>query len=108
MTKSAQIMELYAQGLSTREIADKVGCLDSYVRVVARQRKGGSYSESDRKYVSNYIATGDKDLANKVRRSAYAKARDSGASIDAAKNVAGCAYRKVLRLTSKGQVEHVS
>jgi len=50
MTKSEQIMQLYVQGLSTREIAEKVGCHPSYVRIVARQRKGSGVSENDRRY----------------------------------------------------------
>lgn len=53
MTKSAQILALYAQGKSTREIADHVGTNIAYVRVVARQRKGGGESETDRRYRSS-------------------------------------------------------
>jgi hypothetical protein len=50
-TKSAKIMRLYAHGIFTdQEIADAVGCSKVYVRVVARQRKGGSESEYDRRY----------------------------------------------------------
>ncbi len=47
MTKAQRILELYSSGMSDKEIADKVGCHPSYVRVVARQRKGRSMSEHD-------------------------------------------------------------
>lgn len=49
-TKAENIMRLYAKGLSTTEIAEIVGCLPEYVRVVARQRKGWGLSENDRRY----------------------------------------------------------
>lgn len=51
-TKAAKIMALYKKGLSTTEIAAKVGCRPEYVRVVARQRKGTGKSQIDRKYAS--------------------------------------------------------
>ena len=50
MTKSEQILALYDGKRTTREIADIVGCGVPYVRVVARQRKGGSMSKHDKKY----------------------------------------------------------
>ena len=54
-TKSEKILELYAQGLSTRAIAEIVGTSDSYVRVVARQRKGRSKSENDERYLESSL-----------------------------------------------------
>ena len=50
MTKSSQIMALYDGVRTDREIANLVGCVLSYVRVVARQRKGSSMSEHDKRY----------------------------------------------------------
>jgi uncharacterized protein YjcR len=50
MSKAARIRELYAQGFSVREIADKVGCSPEYVRIAARQRAGGSHSEGDKRW----------------------------------------------------------
>lgn len=50
-SKAARIRALYAQGVSTREIADQVDCRPEYVRVVARQRVlPGSVSVSDLAY----------------------------------------------------------
>ncbi len=47
VTKAQRILELHGAGMSDKEIAAKVGCHPSYVRVVARQRKGRSMSEYD-------------------------------------------------------------
>lgn len=49
VTKAQHIRTLYATGMSTRDIADIVGCSDSYVRVAARQRVSG-LSKADRQY----------------------------------------------------------
>ena len=49
-TKSQKIMALYDGTLTTREIAWTVGCDPAYVRVVARQRKGGAESAIDLRY----------------------------------------------------------
>ena len=49
MNKAAKIRELYATGMAVNAIAAEVGCRPEYVRVVARQRKGGS-SIHDRRY----------------------------------------------------------
>ena len=52
MTKADRIRELEKMGCTTREIADVVGCLPSYVRVVTRQRNGtGGYSKHDINYL---------------------------------------------------------
>lgn len=47
MSKAQRIRELLAQGLSTREVAEQVGCDPAYVRVAGRQRgaKGTSAIE---------------------------------------------------------------
>lgn len=50
MTLAAKIMKLYDGKRTTREIADTLGCRIEYVRVVARQRKGGTRSEIDRRW----------------------------------------------------------
>lgn len=50
MSKAQKIRELYAKGLTTAQIAKRVGCLDSYVRVCARQRVDGKPSEHDRNF----------------------------------------------------------
>ena len=50
-TKSQQIRALYDGVRTTRDIANLVGCRPSYVRVVARQRKGG-VSEIDKRYTA--------------------------------------------------------
>lgn len=68
MTKADRIRALYAAGKSTREIADIIGCKTSYVRVVARQRRGG-LSEHDIKYLPR---------KNEIRRAAYHAARKRG------------------------------
>lgn len=52
-TKAAEIMLLYAKGLSTKQIGELVGCRPEYVRVVARQRKGRGVSESDKRYLAS-------------------------------------------------------
>jgi hypothetical protein len=80
MTRSQQILTLYDGTRTTREIADIVGCRIEYVRVVARQRAGRSYSEIDERYKasSRGRATLDKATAranarNKLKRRAYYK-----------------------------------
>ena len=50
MTKAARIRELLATGLSTREVAEQVGCDPAYVRVAGRQRRDGKTSHIDRAY----------------------------------------------------------
>jgi hypothetical protein len=115
MTKSAQIMELYAQGLSTREIADKVGCLIEYVRVVARQRRGGPSSPADIRYRSSTLGqvtslrnnardltlmrTGDKAAASKAGKAVYSAMRDSGASVVEANKARQRIKNSILRNT---------
>lgn len=53
MTKAQRILKLYNGKRTTREIAEIVGCNQAYVRVVARQRRGGSYSEIDLRYLQS-------------------------------------------------------
>lgn len=51
--KARRIRELAAEGLGTRQIADKVGCLTAYVRAT-RQRNGGSSPADDRYAMKTY------------------------------------------------------
>jgi hypothetical protein len=112
-TKSARIMKLYAAGKTTREIADIVGCRQEYVRVVARQRKGGGMSEIDRRYEASpkgaiqnnkrrqrartwYHAV-PKDERSKVMRGAYAAARRKGKSVRESHHAALDAARSLGR-----------
>jgi hypothetical protein len=57
VTKSERIMRLWAKlkdsPKKTTVIAEKVGCDPAYVRVVARQRKGSTRSEIDRRWLDN-------------------------------------------------------
>ena len=50
-SKAARIRALYAQGKSTGEISEIVGCRIEYVRVAARQRVEVGPSEIDRRYL---------------------------------------------------------
>lgn len=66
VTKTERILALYSTGkYTTREVADTVGCLPAYVRVVARQRKGAGYSDNDARYLMRRY--GGKSLAEAVR-----------------------------------------
>lgn len=67
MTKAAQILELYAQGLPTTAIAEIVGTSDSYVRVVARQRRG-TVSENDRRYQQSELGRLTRQRRHKERK----------------------------------------
>lgn len=69
-TKSAEILDLYAQGFSIKEIALRVGCRPEYVRVVARQRRGSGMSDIDRRYVYS-------DLGQMARRRYVEKRREN-------------------------------
>lgn len=55
MTKSEHIIALYDGVRRTGEIADIVGCSAAYVRVVARQRKGGGRSPIDIRYRKKHL-----------------------------------------------------
>lgn len=66
MTKAQQILELYDGTRTTNEIAGIVGCRPDYVRVVARQRKGGGQSDIDRRYLQT--PAGRKAHLDGVRR----------------------------------------
>lgn len=97
-TKAAEIMRLYNHRIFTiQEIAEAVGCKPEYVRVVARQRKGSSQSEIDRRYLatdrgmrSRAEARARKnaayhslprDVRRDAFRTAYHSARTGGASV---------------------------
>ena len=55
MTKAEQILKLYDGKRTTREIAVLVCTSDSYVRTVARQRKGAGTSQNDRRYLQSSL-----------------------------------------------------
>ena len=99
MTKSDRIKALYAQGKSTREIADIVGCHDSYVRVCARQRVPGGHNP-DKDYKRRMLDLGKQvvDLAEyrRLRRRAYREARNKGLSPAEANGFAGAKYQQAL------------
>jgi len=112
LSKSARIMALDDGQRTPQQIAALVGCLDSYVRVVLRQRKGGGTSEIDRRYRQSELGKATSKRQNdtrrgphrayyraaynafpaeqrrKVSRDAYGKARAGGASIREAARVA--------------------
>ena len=128
MSKSALIMSLYDGKRTTRQIADIVGCAPEYVRVVARQRKGGSYSETDRRYLASkrgqaarkrqndlykparlawqraLYATADKDRRSLVWRKTYKAALDKGKSRREARSAAELAAWRVVRQTGNREV----
>lgn len=54
VSKAARIRELLAEGKSTREIADLLGCDPAYVRVAGRQRQKGVSSADERYYNKLY------------------------------------------------------
>lgn len=128
MTKSQQIMALYDGKRTTREIADLVGCKPEYVRVVARQRKGGGLSEIDHRYretergraaigrsnlkrrpqlvaslhAHNKVvrATGSRDAARQAARTARDAARLQGKNPYEAYDIYRRVYWRIMRQTS--------
>jgi hypothetical protein len=98
MSKAAQILALYDGKRSCRAIGDIVGCSDSYVRVVARQRKGG-VSDIDQKYRAKVIAKGDRAKARAAARAVYRAARRAGLDWRKARNKSGTAYMHKMRAT---------
>jgi hypothetical protein len=124
MTKADRIRALYAEGLSTSEIAEEVECLPEYVRVVARQRKNSGTSEIDRRYLRSTLgqatvrkrwesggkaahkayyatvyASGDLAAANEAAQAARKEARANGAHpLDV--NRAACAARSRVLLAT--------
>jgi hypothetical protein len=99
-TKSEWILALYKDGLSTKEIAEIVGCLPSYVRVVARQRKGTSASEIDRRYLTSSLGRSTRqkiDAKCRPYKLAYARVAEQTGNKDAANAAARAAVRAALR-----------
>jgi hypothetical protein len=47
MNKSERILELDQRGLTTRQIAEEVGCDPAYVRVVRQRQKAGGDTEAN-------------------------------------------------------------
>jgi hypothetical protein len=66
VTKAERILELYDGKRTTGEIARIVGTTDSYVRVVARQRKSGQSAIDARHYIKKFGGPTLKD-ANRIR-----------------------------------------
>jgi hypothetical protein len=77
-TKAAEIMRLYAKGLSTSEIAKAVGCNTAYVRVVARQRRGNTYSAIDRRYRATSLARETQKTYGPARNAYHRVLRKTG------------------------------
>jgi hypothetical protein len=124
MSKAKQIMALYDGKRTTREIADIVGCLPEYVRIVARQRRGAGLSEADKRYSSSSLGketarkyksdnldaarsyaatrrrvlkkTGDKEKAKEKGRAAYKAARNAGKTVQEAASAYTAAQRRAL------------
>jgi hypothetical protein len=99
-TKAAEIMRLYAEGLSTSEIAKAVGCRPEYVRVVARQRKGSTESANDRTYRARVYKHGNRRAARIDGRLAYAIARAAGQPENVAKAKYIMAWNRTMRRTA--------
>lgn len=81
MTKAKMIMGLAVKGLGTREIADSVGCLPEYVRVVVNQRKGRGSSEVDRRYERSALGRATRRESKQKRgakKNAYYRALRAG------------------------------
>lgn len=119
-TKSQKILRLSARGdFTDREIAEAVGTSQSYVRTVARQRRGHK-SEADRRYLESDLgrlqkkrrdmkaapakvarfaavrAGGDKKAANAAARNAYAAVRNAGGSVEDAVRAKSRAWSRVM------------
>ena len=90
MSKAKQIMALYDGKRTTREIAEIVGCGDSYVRTVARQRKGLGVSENDRRYRATELGRASR------RRADVAKLAKRGRQYE----TANTAYFQVIMATA--------
>lgn len=69
MTKKDRIVALKEQGYSNRQIADAVGCIDSYVRAVLQRQK---HPERDAAYKAKYYAA-DPDKYRARYRERYRK-----------------------------------
>lgn len=108
-TKAARIMALYKKGMSTTQIAAKVGCRPEYVRVVARQRKGKGQSSIDCKWrhsekgrcytrlASMAYHAIPKEERKVIRRKSYVSARGEGLTPQAANSVATRELRRIGR-----------
>lgn len=103
MTKSDRIRALYDGTRTTREIADIVGCLPSYVRVVCRQRVNGR-SPSDKTYMDRLRSEGSVPAARKAWRTVYRQARKAGLPIREAERQGASVYMRTLRQTARAKV----
>lgn len=66
-SKTQRILGLYDGVRTTKEIAEAVGCLPEYVRVVARQRMGQAESDIDRRYRYSPLGRASKRAYRKRR-----------------------------------------
>jgi hypothetical protein len=87
MTKSQQIMSLYDGKRTTKEIAEIVGCLPAYVRVIRQRASGLDHNDT---YQRRLVAQGDRDAARRAAREAHKLGRNRGS-----------AYRKVMLVTGR-------
>ncbi len=101
MTKAYKIRLLYAQGKSTREIADALGCSTEYVRVCSRQRVIGGYDPNknyERRMLEIARANGEiKEAARAAARVACAASRVAGMSIKQAAEKRFSAYTATMK-----------
>lgn len=99
MTKTDRIRALIKAGKTSREIADEVGCLANYVRVVKQRDAGIDYLSDYRRRID---AAGRNrpdavEVARKAGRDAYRAALDAGLSYSKACSKAGSARMVALR-----------
>lgn len=95
-TKAAEIMRLWKHGIfTTSEIAHLVGCRDSYVRVVARQRRGTGQCEADKRWRAKTFC-GDRTHARLAATEAYRRARRNGKSTREAQRAYAIVWQKTM------------
>ena len=99
MTKAQQILDLDNGKRTTRAIADIIGCLPAYVRVVLRQRMGTGESDIDRRYRRSLRRYANVSLAREACRLAYKQMRFKGGTPRQAASAGTSAYVKIIRRT---------
>lgn len=83
MSKAQRIRELYAHGYSIKQVAEIVGCRDSYVRTCARQRVlEGGRSIADIRYELSDKGNATVDRVN-ARKRALLRAGDKAIAREA-------------------------
>jgi hypothetical protein len=98
-SKAERILKLLeTTTLTNKQIAEKVGCLDSYVRTVQqRQEKPSSHWDRARQF-------GDVPTSVAAARRAYRKARDAGLSVKASKAERIRVYQNTMRSTGRARL----